>query len=88
MVENNNKKAPTHTAYGFQRQGRKFGRWLEIGVARADDEDGTIRVFLDRMVYGFTGGILLSPVGKVPELPQPPPRRPGDDGDDDDPLDS
>jgi hypothetical protein len=88
MAENDKNKAPTHVAYGFQRQGRKFGRWLEVGVARADDKDGTIRVFIDRMVVGgFTGGFLLSPVGKVPELPQPPPRRPGDEGDDD-PLDS
>lgn len=87
MADNNKNKTPTHVAYGFQRQGRKFGRWLEIGVAR-EDEDGVIRVFLDRMVVGgFHGGVLLSPVGKVPALPEPPPRRPGE-VDDDDPLDS
>jgi hypothetical protein len=65
----------------------KFGRWLEIGVARAED-DGTIRLFLDRLpLGGFTGGVLLSPRGTTPALPEPPPRRPGD-VEDDDPLDS
>ena len=83
MAENNKNKAPTHTAYGFQRQGRKFGRWLEVGVARADG-DGMIRVFIDRMVVGgFTGGFLLAPVGTEPPLPQPRPRRPEDIDDDD-----
>ena len=47
-----------------------------------------IRVFLDRLpIGGFSGGVLLSPIGIVPPLPEPPPRRPGD-VDDDDPLDS
>jgi hypothetical protein len=87
MAENNKNKAPTHTAFAFKREGRKFGRWLEIGVARAED-DGQIRVFLDRLpIGGFTGGVLLSPIGTVPAVPEPPPRRPGD-VDDDDPLDS
>ena len=87
MAENNKNKASTHTAFAFKREGRKFGRWLEIGVARAEN-DGQIRVFLDRLpIGGFTGGVLLSPIGTVPALPEPPPRRPGD-VDDDDPLDS
>jgi hypothetical protein len=87
MAENNKNKAPTHTAFAFKREGRKFGRWLEIGTARAED-DGVIRVFLDRLpLGGFTGGVLLSPIGIVPALPEPPPRRPGE-VDDDDPLDS
>jgi len=85
MVNNNNSKAPTHTAFAFRREGRKFGRWLEIGVARADGT-GTIRVFIDRLpIGGFTGGVLLSPVGTEPALPEPPPRRPGET-DEDDPL--
>jgi hypothetical protein len=87
MAENNKNRSPTHTAFAFKREGRKFGRWLEIGVARAE-EDGQIRVFLDRLpIGGFTGGVLLSPIGTVPEVPPPPPRRPGEN-DDDDPLDS
>jgi hypothetical protein len=53
-------KAPTHTAFAFKREGRKFGRWLEIGTARAEGA-GLIRVFLDRLpIGGFTGGVLLS----------------------------
>jgi hypothetical protein len=87
MADNSNNKAPTHTAFAFKREGRRFGRWLEIGVARAED-DGMIRVFLDRLpIGGFSGGVMLSPIGVVPPLPEPPPRRPGD-VDDDDPLDS
>jgi hypothetical protein len=87
MADNNNNKAPTHAAFAFKREGRRFGRWLEIGVARAE-KDGLIRVFLDRLpIGGFSGGVLLSPIGIVPPLPEPPPRRPGD-VDDDDPLDS
>ena len=46
-----------------------------------------IRVFLDRVVIGYTGGVLLTPVGTEPPLSQPSPRRPGD-LDEDDPLDS
>jgi hypothetical protein len=87
MPENNKTMAPTHTAFAFKREGRKFGRWLEIGVARAED-DGQVKVFLDRLpIGGFTGGVLLSPIGTVPEVPPPPPRRPGDN-DEDDPLES
>ena len=87
MAENKNKNAPTHTAFAFKREGRKFGRWLEIGVARTE-EDGRIKVFLDRLpIGGFTGGVLLSPIGTVPAVPEPPPRRPGQ-LDEDDELDS
>jgi hypothetical protein len=87
MAENNKNRAATHTAFAFKREGRKFGRWLEIGNARAE-EDGQIRVFLDRLpIGGFTGGVLLSPIGTTPALPEPPPRRPGE-MDEDDPLDA
>jgi hypothetical protein len=87
MTENkNNNMDPTHTAFAFKREGKKFGRWLEIGSARAEP-DGAIKVFLDRLpIGGFTGGVLLSPIGVDPALPQPPPRRPGET-DEDDPLD-
>jgi hypothetical protein len=89
MAENNNIKGgpPTHTAFAFKREGRKFGRWLEIGVARAE-AGGSIRVFLDRLpIGGFSGGVLLSPIGTVPPLPEPPPRRPGQ-AEEDDELDT
>jgi hypothetical protein len=82
MADSDNKtKAPTHTAYAFKREGKKFGRWLEIGTARAEG-DGPIRVFLDRLpIGGFTGGVLLSPIGEAPPLPEPKPQRPEQDGD-------
>jgi len=81
---NNNSRAPTHTAYAFKREGRKFGRWLEIGTARAEGT-GLIRVLLDRLpIGGFTGGVLLSPVGNVPPLPEPEPQRPGETDPDED----
>jgi hypothetical protein len=59
MVENTKNKAPTHTAFAFKREGRKFGRWLEIGVGRAEEE-GQIRVFLagtriTQAPHGFDG---------------------------------
>jgi len=88
MADTTTSKAPTHTAYGFKREGRKFGRWLEIGTGRADEgAAGAIRVFLDRFTIGFTGGVLLLPIGEEPPLPQSPPRRPGQI-DEDDELDS
>jgi hypothetical protein len=87
MGDPHKNKAPTHTAFAFKREGPKFGRWLEIGVARAE-QDGMIRVFLDRLpIGGFSGGVLLSPLGTLPPVPEPPPSRPGDGGDYD-PLDS
>ena len=86
MADNNKNGTPTHTAFAFKREGRKFGRWLEIGAARAE-ENGQIKVFLDRLpIGGFTGGVLLAPVGTTPAILEPPPRRPGD-VDTDDPLD-
>jgi hypothetical protein len=87
MTENNNNKAATHVAWAFKREGKKFGRWIEIGVGRAE-ENGIFKGFLDRLpIGGFTGGILYTPIGTEPPLPQPPPRRPGD-VEDDDPLDN
>lgn len=77
MAENNNRN-PTHTAYGFRREGRKSGRWLEIGYARADSTTGNIKVFLDRLpIGGFTGGVLLTPAGQEPPPAEAAPQRPG-----------
>lgn len=80
MADNNNSKAPTHSAFAFRREGRKFGRWLEVGTGRAD-KDGLIRVYLDRTpINGFSGFVLLTPIGTRP--PPPEPERPGQsDGD-------
>ena len=77
MAGNNDSRSPTHTAYGFKREGRKFGRWLEIGTAQAEGQVIVpIRVRLDRLpIGGFTGGVLLMPIGQEPPLPAP--QRPG-----------
>ena len=56
-------KARTHTAFALKREGKRFGRWLEIGVARAE-KDGSIRVFLDR-----------TPIGGIQRLRPPVPDR-------------
>lgn len=69
-------KTPTHTAFALKREGKRLGRWLEIGTARAD-KDGVMHVFLDRMpIGGFNGYAYLSPIGIQPPLPEPEPPRP------------
>jgi hypothetical protein len=82
MADITNNKAPTHTAYALKREGKRFGRWLEIGVAR-QDKDGSMRVLLDRLpVGGFTGHVHLSPLGvEPPPPPRPDPQRPAADED-------
>lgn len=56
-------KAPTHTAFALKREGKKFGRWLEIGNARIED-GGIGHIFIDRTpVGGFNGYVYLSPNG-------------------------
>jgi hypothetical protein len=78
MADSSDSRSPTHTAYGFKREGRKSGRWLEIGTARAEGQGtGPIRVFLDRFTIGFAGGVLLLPNGQKPPLPEATPQRPG-----------
>jgi hypothetical protein len=76
-----NSKAPTHAAFAFRREGKKFGRWLEVGTGRIDKENNLVHVFLDRTpIGGFTGYVRLSPIGIEPPLPEP--QRPGDDEED------
>jgi hypothetical protein len=74
----------THTAYALKREGKKFGRWLEVGSGRIDRANDIAHVFLDRMpIGGFTGYVHLAPIGaEPPPPPQPKPQRPGEDGDD------
>jgi hypothetical protein len=76
----------THKAYALKREGKRlqFARWLEIGHAK-QEAGGRVRVFLDALpIGGFTGGLLLSPIGETPALPTlDRPERPGDDADDD-----
>ena len=73
----NDTKLRTHTAYAFSRQGRKFGRLLECGTGRLDAERNIVHVFLDRTpITGYTGYVVLSPLGAPPPAPEP--HRPGD----------
>ena len=46
-----------------EREGKKHGRWLEIGTAR-QDSSGVIHAFLDRTpIGGFNGYVYFAPVG-------------------------
>jgi hypothetical protein len=79
------KKPPTHTAYALKRETRTAFRWLEIGMARIEnDGSGNHDIYVDRLpVGGFNGHIHLSPIGVKPEVPtQTQPARPSD-GDED-----
>jgi len=72
-------RAPTHTAFALKREGRRHGRWLEIGTAR-QDANGVIHVFLDRTpIGGFNGYVYVAPIGA--ELPGTEPDRPGQNSD-------
>ena len=64
-------KTPTHTAFALRREGKKHGRWLEIGSAR-QDSTGVIHAFLDRTpIGGFNGYVYFAPIGAQPPLPEP-----------------
>jgi hypothetical protein len=64
-------KAPTHTAFALKREGKRHGRWLEIGTARQDSA-GVIHAFLDRTpIGGFNGYVYFAPIGTAPPLPEP-----------------
>ena len=65
----------THQTFAFRRIGKKFGRYLECGVARVPvcphcgvAFTATIKVFVDRLIAfgGGTGGFLLKPNGSAP----------------------
>jgi len=83
MQDNNN--SHTHTAYAYQRLGRKVGRMLECGSGRIDHDRNAVHVIMNRQpIGGYTGYILLLPYGVKPEPPQKP-QRPGEiEGEDDD----
>ena len=65
----------SHTVFGYRRIGKKFGRYLECGVARVPPCEhcgkpfsGKIKVFIDRLIAfsGGTGGFLVEPNGAAP----------------------
>jgi hypothetical protein len=73
----------THTAFAFQRIGKKWGVYREVGVARLPPcpHCGTaygakVKAFLNRLpIGGFSGGLLLEAAGTSP--PQIVPDHPG-----------
>jgi hypothetical protein len=81
MTGDNNKKPPgefTHTTWAFRRISKKYGRYVEVGVARLPacpncgaHPAASAKVFLDRLpLGGFSGGLLLEPHDSAPpELP-------------------
>lgn len=72
-------KAHTHRTYSFSRQGKKFGRMLECGTGRIDRESNIVHVHMTcTPIMGYTGYIVLSPIGAPPPVPQP--SRPGEAG--------
>ena len=78
--------AHTHQTFAFRRIGKKWGRYLECGVARVPvcphcgaPFTEAIKVFVDRLIAfgGGTGGFLLKPNGSAPpQLAQDYPEQP------------
>jgi hypothetical protein len=76
-------KTHTHTAYAYQRTGKKHGRLLEVGSGRIDLDRNVVHVTMNRQpIGGYTGYVMLAPIGTKPEPPQTRPQRPGEAGDD------
>ncbi len=74
-------KQPTHTAFAFSRQGRKFGKLLECGSGRVQ-QNNLVHIFMDRgPLIGYTGYIVLSPIGAAPPKVEPPTSDVDDDED-------
>jgi hypothetical protein len=73
-------KEPTHTAFALKREGRRHGRWLEVGRARQDSA-GVMHLFLDRTPKGgFNGYVYAAPIGTQPPNPEPArPAQPSDE---------
>jgi hypothetical protein len=77
-------KNRTHTAYAFSRQGKKFGKLLECGTGRVDTQNNLVHVFMDRgPITGYTGYIVLCPIGAAPPKAAPPPAEDEEDENDD-----
>lgn len=74
----------THTAYAFQRLGKKSGTLLEVGTGRIDADRNIVHVYMNRQpIGGYTGYVVLAPAGvKPPPISQMQPVRPDDHGGD------
>jgi hypothetical protein len=60
-------KNHTHTAYAYQRIGRKHGRMLEVGSGRIDADRNVAHVMMNRQpLGGYTGYVMLLPFGTKP----------------------
>jgi hypothetical protein len=71
---------PTHNAFTLKREGKRYGRWLEIGTGRLDSA-GIFHGNLDRLpIGGFNGYVHFAPIGTHPQLPEPErPAKPSDE---------
>lgn len=80
-MSNTDSQKPTHVAYAYRREGKKFGRLLECGTARFDTKNrAIIHVAMDRLPIGsWSGYIVLSPQGAPPPDPLPPLDEPEDE---------
>jgi hypothetical protein len=73
----------THTTWAFRRISKKFGLYVECGVARLPacphcgaSADADAKVFLDRLpIGGFAGGLLMRAKSEQP--PELAPEYPG-----------
>jgi hypothetical protein len=60
-------KNHTHTAWAYQRTGRKHGRLLEVGSGRIDAVRNVAHLVMDRQpIGGYTGYVQLLPIGTKP----------------------
>ena len=60
-------KNHTHTAYAYQRIGKKHGRMLEVGTGRIDADRNVAHVVMNRQpLGGYTGYVALLPFGTKP----------------------
>jgi hypothetical protein len=56
------------------------GRLLEVGSGRIDHDRNVAHVSMNRQpIGGYTGYVMLTPIGTKPEPPQSQPQRPGDE---------
>jgi hypothetical protein len=85
MTDSQAEKSPfTHTAWILKteliRKGRRVGRWIDEGVARAEP-DGSMNIYLHSLpIGGFDGRIHLAKIGSAPpDDVMPAPQRPGDE---------